>query len=197
MPHTPRPRVRKRRVPRIAAPARYLLYAAGLLAFVGSASLTFYYLSFSAMIDARLNGERERTLPRVYARPVELRLGQSLTQQDLVSRLNDLGYAQRSTADGPGEFAVVRNAVAITPRGGAHRGRVVRVGFPGVPPVTRAGGPGAAVPRGIRDLEIVGRGKTDAVQLESPLLTALVTSGGREKRRSVPLSAIPTHMQQA
>jgi penicillin-binding protein 1B len=197
MPKPPRPRSRKGRARSIGAPAKYLLYAAGLLAFVGSATLTFYYLSFASMIDARLNGERERTLPRVYARPVELHLGQSLSQQDLVSRLNDLGYAQRATADGPGEFAVVRNAVALTPRGGAHRGRVVRVGFPGVPAVTRAGGPRAAAPRGIRELEVVGRGKTDTVQLDSPLLTALMTSGGREKRRSVPLSSIPTHVQQA
>ena len=149
------------------------------------------------MIDARLNGERERTLPRVYARPVELRVGQSLSQQDLVSRLNDLGYAQRAVAEQPGEFAIVRNAVTITPRGGGQRGKVVRVAFPGVPAVTRAGGARPAPPRLIQSLEVVGTGKTDTIQLDSPLLTALMTSGGREKRRSVPLASIPRHVQQA
>src|SRR5918993_4233159 len=152
MPHTPRPRARKRRVPRIAAPARYLLYAAGLLAFVASASLTYYYLSFSALIDARLNGERERTLPRVYARPVELRRGQLLTQQDLVSRLNDLGYAQRAQADGPGEFAVARNAVIVTPRGGDFARKQVHVTFA----------------KTIQDIEVAGVGRAAAVELDAP-----------------------------
>ena len=186
------------------------MYAIALIAFFASALVTFYYLSFSALIDARLNGERERTLPQVFARPVELRVGQSLSQQDLVSRLNDLGYAQRATPEEPGEFAVLRNAVAITPRGGRERGKVVRVAFPGVPAVRRAGGPRPAPPRLIQSLEIVGKGpstratasslgtgKVQSVQLDSPLLTALMTSGGREKRRSVPLAAIPRHMQQA
>jgi penicillin-binding protein 1B len=188
---------------------RYGLYAVAMAAALASALVTFYYLSFAALIDARLNGERERTLPRVYARPVELRVGQSLSQQDLISRLNDLGYAQRSTPEAPGEFAVVRNAVAITPRGGAQRGKVVRVAFPGVPAVRRAGGPRPAAPRVIQGLEIVGKGSTratsrlpgttriDSVQLDSPLLTALMTSGGREKRRNVPLASIPKHVQQA
>jgi penicillin-binding protein 1B len=176
------------------------VYAIALAAFFASALVTFYYLSFSALIDARLNGERERTLPQVFARPVELRVGQSLSQQDLVSRLNDLGYAQRSTPEEPGEFAVVRNAIAITPRGGRERGKVVRVAFPGVPAARRAGGPRPAPPRRIQSLEVVSRGKgskTNTVQLDSPVLTALMTTGGREKRRSVPLTSIPRHMQQA
>jgi penicillin-binding protein 1B len=158
--------------------------------------LTYYYISFARVIDARLHGERERTLPRVYARPVELRRGQSLTEQDLVSRLNDLGYAQRSRPDAPGEFTILRNAVAITPRTGELAGRTIRAVFP-VPPAARGGAPPAAALRGIQSLEIVGRGATDVVRLDAPLLTALMTSGGREKRRSVPIATIPRYMQQA
>ena len=37
-------------------------------------------------------------LPRVFARPLELRRGQSLTDRQLIDRLNDLGYAQRANA---------------------------------------------------------------------------------------------------
>ena len=33
------------------------------------------------MIDARLHGERERVLPRVFARPLELRRGQALSER--------------------------------------------------------------------------------------------------------------------
>jgi hypothetical protein len=70
----------------------------------------YYYVSFARVIDARLHGERDRVLPRVFARPFELRRGQSLTERQLVDRLNDLGYAQRAHTDRPGEFAVAAGA---------------------------------------------------------------------------------------
>ena len=94
-------------------------------------TLTYYYVSFSRLIDARLHGERERTLPRVYARPIVLRQGQAIGQQELIVRLNDLGYAQRGAAEAPGEFAIGRNAVAIMPRSTEFGGRALRVTFPG------------------------------------------------------------------
>src|SRR5262249_971382 len=93
---------------------RYLVYAAVALVLVNGALLTYYYTAFSRMIDARLHGERERTLPRVFARPVELRRGQTISEPELVARLNDLGYTQRAKAEQPGEFTVGRNALAIT-----------------------------------------------------------------------------------
>ena len=71
---------------------------------------------FARLIDARLHGERERVLPRVFARPLELRRGQSLSDRQLIDRLNDLGYAQRDEPDKPGEFAVGAASVAILPR---------------------------------------------------------------------------------
>ena len=95
---------------------RSAVYAAAAAAVLSVGTLSYSYVSFSRLIDARLHGERERTLPRVYARPVVLRQGQALSQQDLVGRLNDLGYAQRTAADAPGEFTVGRNAIALMPR---------------------------------------------------------------------------------
>ncbi|MEQ1573866.1 MAG: PBP1A family penicillin-binding protein [Vicinamibacterales bacterium] len=179
---------------------KHLLYAAGAIAFVALGTLVYNYLSYSRLIDARLHGERERTLPRVYARPVELRRGQSLSEAELISRLNELGYAEREQAEAPGEFAIDRNAVAINPRGGDLRGKVVRVVFD-APPLQRTGRGGRPVPtpaaRGIRDIEVVGRGKANGVRFDAPLLTALMTSGGRQKRRVVPLATIPKHVQQA
>ena len=161
------------------------MYAAAALAILGVGGLTYYYVSFSRLIDARLHGERERTLPRVYARPIVLRQGQAIGLQELIVRLNDLGYAQRGTVEAPGEFAVARNAVAIMPRATDFGGRALRVTFPAR---------GAT----IQAIEVVGqKGRRSSVQLDPPLLTALMTSGGREKRRSVPLATIPKHVQQA
>src|SRR5882672_8613841 len=104
------------RNPRIV---RYVLLACSIASLVIGAALIYYYVSFGRIIDARLQGERERSLPRVYARPLEVRRGESLTEQELVARLNDLGYAQRTSVEAPGEFAIGRNSVLITPRSGA------------------------------------------------------------------------------
>ena len=73
-------------------------------------------------------------LPRVFARPLELRRGQSMTERQLVDRLNDLGYTQRARADNPGEFAMATSLISIMPRAAELKGKLVRVVFPKPPP---------------------------------------------------------------
>jgi penicillin-binding protein 1B len=170
---------------------RWLVYTCGVTAIVGGMGLTYVWVTFSHMIDERLHGERERTLPRVYARPAEFRRNQSLTQQDLVVRLNDLGYAERVMPQQAGEFAIVKNTIALIPRGGELAGQMVRLTFPQRPPKSQV------APRGIQSIDVTGKGKMDEVRLDPPLLTALMKSGTREKRRHVPLATIPKRMQQA
>jgi penicillin-binding protein 1B len=173
---------------------RMALQTAVIVGTVGLVVGTAVYFSLARLIDDRLYGERERSLPRVYARPVEIRRGQTFTQQDLVARLNDIGYAQRAEGAQPGEFAVRANEIAITPRTGNYQGKRVRVLFPAPPKKAAAT---AAPVRGIQSIEVEGAGKADAVELERPVLTALMTSGARQKRRRTPLANIPEHMQQA
>ena len=62
--------------------------------------LAYWWVTFSEPIEARLHGERDRVLPRVYARPLELYRGQAIGERQLVDRLNDLGYAQRARVEG-------------------------------------------------------------------------------------------------
>jgi penicillin-binding protein 1B len=169
---------------------RYAIYCCGVLGILSALALSYAYVSFSHMIDERLHGERERTLPRVYARPFEFRRNQMLSQQDLVVRLNDLGYAERTAAQQPGEFSVASNTVTLVPRGGELAGKAVRLTFPKRAPKS------TVAPRGIQLIE-AGKARLDVVKLDPPLLTALMTSGAREKRRHVPLSTIPKRMQQA
>ena len=169
---------------------RYAIYGFGIAAVVGAIGLAYAYVSFSHMIDERLHGERERTLPRVYARPFEFRRNQMLSQQDLVVRLNDLGYAERAAPQQPGEFAVASNTVTLLPRAGELAGKAVRLTFPKRAPKS------TVAPRGIQLIEL-GKTRMDVVKLDPPLLTALMTSGAREKRRHVPLSTIPKRMQEA
>lgn len=165
----------------------------GLPAIVAVAILGFAYLRFAGVIDARLHGQRERVLPRVYGRPMELRRGQALSERQLVDRLNDLGYAQRPKPARPGEFTAGGNAVALMPRTGDLAGRTVLATFT-KPAVTKAGAP--PPPAGadrLARLEVLAVGPRDRVTLETPLLTSLM-SGEREKRRQVKLRQIPPYV---
>jgi penicillin-binding protein 1B len=189
-PRKPRPRGLRVTWPRYSW--RGYLWRASAIALVATtAGVTYGYVSFSRMIDVRLNGERERSLPRVYGRPMDIRRGQMFSEQDLVVRLNDLGYTQRSTVSRPGEFAVVRGGVALSPRGGDQAGKVIQILLP---PRPAGGGPNR---RAIREIEVAGAGALDRVRLDPPLLTGLMSSGARQKRRKVALDVIPVRMQRA
>jgi len=158
----------------------------------------YYYVSFARLIDTRLHGARDRVLPRVFARPLELRRGQSLTERQLVDRLNDIGYAERAHPDKPGQFAVGAGAVAIMPRSPELKGEMVRVVFQRPAPAGRPAVKGKAPPRTpdrVEQLE-VGKAASDRVILDTPVLTSLV-SGEREKRRPVALSVVPPRMVEA
>ena len=167
----------------------YALLAVGLPFVIVFLVTAYYYVTFSRLIDARMHGEFSRTDPRVFGRPFEIRRGQSYTPQQLVDRLNDLGYAHRAKASDPGEFTVGREAVLIVPREGDQKGKVVRVAF------TLRGK--NRDPLGISQIEhIATKKKSEVLQLDAPLITALITTA-REKRRDVPLTQIPQRMVQA
>jgi penicillin-binding protein 1B len=171
----------------LAIPAILLFFAAG-----------YYYVSFARLLDARLHGERERVFPRVFARPLELRRGQSMTERQLVDRLNDLGYAQRAQIEKPGEFAIGQGAVALMPRVPNTKGQIVRVVFqrPTAADVKSAARrTPVRVPDRVQRLEL-GTKPSERLTLDAPLLTAII-NGEREKRRPVALAAIPDRMVQA
>ena len=170
---------------------RYAFFGIGVPMILLSFAMAYYWVVFSKMIDARMSGEMARTDPRVFARPFELHRGQALTERQLVDRLNDLGYAHRARAEQPGEFTVGREAMVLIPRDGDHKGRTVRLVFGGRPAKT-------AEPARIETIELPPDKKAvERITLDPPLITALVTSEAREKRRDVPLQAIPRQMIQA
>jgi penicillin-binding protein 1B len=155
-----------------------------------SVAAGYYYVIFGRLIDARLHGEHERVLPRVFARPLTLRRGQSISDVQLIEQLNDLGYAERDQAEAPGEFAAGDGAITLVPRAPELKGRPVRVVFR--PPLARLRRPARrAPPRAdhIQRLEL-DRKPAEELTLDAPVLTAIIT-GEREKRRPVALAAIP------
>ena len=169
------------------------LAAIGVLA-IGT--FTYLYVSYSRIIEARLHGERDRAVPRVFARPLALQAGQHMSQTELIARLNDVGYAQRARVERTGEFAIDRHRVVINSRSGDQAGKIVTVSFPEPPVIKRKGAkPPPPPPQRITSIQVANR-SLERLTLDAPLLTAMMT-GSREKRRRVALEAIPARMQQA
>ena len=156
---------------------------------------TYYYVQFARLLDAQLHGEHTRVLPRIFARPFELRVGESLSAQQLVDRLNDLGYAERTKADQAGEFTIESSAIAIAPRAEQLKGSLVRVKFPKAPaPPKNSKRPPPKPPARVDRLELDGKAQ-DRLVLDAPMLSSIVAE--RAKRRPVALAAIPATMVQA
>ena len=171
-----------------------LVWTTVVLALATSTLLGYYYVQFSRIIDARLHGERDRVIPRVFARPLTFNTGQVISPGEMVARLNDVGYAERARAEKSGEFAIAERAVAFIPRGGDFAGRAVQVSFTPIPQ-PKAGRKTPPPPERIARIVIAGKTAPE-VSLDPPVLTGLVT-GLREKRRRVALDAIPERVQQA
>jgi penicillin-binding protein 1B len=176
--------------------ARVLLAVVALPVFAASGVAGYYYGRLSLVVQARLAGERVRVIPRVYGRPLALRVGQTLSDVDVTQRLNDLGYAQRERATGPGEFSQTPGVVAFVPRSGDFAGQILRAEW-AAPPAAEAKPAARRPPRPTRiERLFAGERPVREVSIDPPLLSALVTTS-RERRRRVPLSAIPGHVQQA
>jgi len=159
--------------------------------------LGYYYVTFSRLIDQSLHGERDKVFPQVFARPLEIYRGQSLTNQQLIDRLNDLGYAQRPHLEKPGEFVVNAGTVSIVPRPPEFMRQVVQVSFQRVPDANAA--PRRAAPVRLSDHVMrlqLGSRPAERLTLEAPVLASIV-AGEREKRRPVALTAIQPRLAEA
>jgi len=183
--------------PSLLAPYRHrITIGLGVIGVIALSAVGYLYVSYSRLIDERLHGERTRAVPRVFARPLALQTGQSLSQAELVSRLNDVGYAQRAVVERAGDFAIDHNTVVLQSRGGDRAGALVTVSFP-EPPVARkkAAKPPPPPPQRIVRIQAAGK-PLERITLDAPLLTAFMT-GSREKRRRVALEEIPARVREA
>ncbi|MGH9220899.1 MAG: hypothetical protein ACRD1W_16455, partial [Vicinamibacterales bacterium] len=100
----------RRRWPKVQLPyQKPITIGLAVIGVLAVGTFTYLYVSYSRIIEARLHGERDRAVPRVFARPLALQAGQNLSQTELIARLNDVGYAQRARVERAGEFALDRH----------------------------------------------------------------------------------------
>ncbi|MGO1274066.1 MAG: penicillin-binding protein 1B, partial [Pseudomonas helleri] len=106
------------------------------LSLVGLVVLAGFAVYLDAIVQEKFSGKRWTIPAKVYARPLELFVGQKLSKNDFLTELDALGYRRESVANGPGAASVNGNTVDLNTRGfqfyeGAEKAQPVRVRFSG------------------------------------------------------------------
>lgn len=106
------------------------------LGIVGLVLLGGLAIYLDAIVQEKFSGKRWTIPAKVYARPLELFVGQKLSRDDFLIELDALGYRRESVANGPGAAAVNGNTVDLNTRGfqfyeGTDAAQQVRVRFSG------------------------------------------------------------------
>src|ERR1700712_1620961 len=133
---------------------RSLLGWALKLSLVGLMILGCFAVYLDSIVQEKFSGKRWTIPAKVYARPLELFVGQKLSRDDFLIELDALGYRRESIANGPGAAAVNGNSVDLNTRGfqfyeGADPAQQIHVRFSGdsVADLTAANGSKLAVAR--------------------------------------------------
>jgi penicillin-binding protein 1B len=150
--------------------------------------LGYYWFIFSARIDHLLNGEVFTRSAGIYAAPKELRVGENISMDDLVSCLKRAGYVEKTQqADSVrGRYTVGGANIDIEP----SKDAVVdnRIAFASLRVQFARGGKSITA---LSDLKSGARYET--AQLEPELISS-VTGRERAKRKVVGFNDLPKHL---
>ena len=124
------------------------------LSLVGLVVLAVFAVYLDAVVQEKFSGKRWTVPAKVYARPLELFVGQKLAKNDFLKELDALGYRRETAVSGPGGVSVASNNIELFSRGfqfyeSTEPSQRVRVRFSGdyVAGLTQAGGGNLAVAR--------------------------------------------------
>jgi penicillin-binding protein 1B len=164
------------------------------LVFVGAVVfgvLIYYWTVFSSRIDNLLKGEVYTRSAGIYAAPKQLRVNESISEEELIAFLKRAGYVEKNQQADTARGRYLENGmtVDVEPSGnstvdGQQQFQHVRVQF------ARTGKSIAAL------LDLDGRGPLQHALLEPELISS-VTGRERAKRRVVGFNDLPPHLVKA
>src|SRR5713226_5535357 len=139
---------------------------------------TYYWISYGRMIDLRLSGHIQQTTAKIYAAPLRIYTGESLTLAEMANHLQRAGYSELDITGIPGRYVLHGNEIEIRPSSESYFGAKNRliVDFSGTEI------------QKIRSLE--NGAALDSAAVEPELLTSLFDSS-REKRHDISYNDIP------
>ncbi len=131
-----KPRSPRNRSKRRSSGARPWLGWAVKLSIVGLVILAGFATYLDAVVQEKFSGKRWTIPAKVYARPLELFVGQKLDKNDFLAELDALGYRRERSVSGPGGASVAGNDIELHTRGfqfyeGAEQSQRLRVRFSG------------------------------------------------------------------
>ncbi len=133
---------------------RPLLGWAIKLGLVGLVVLAVFAVYLDAVVQEKFSGKRWTVPAKVYARPLELFVGQKLAKNDFLQELDALGYRRETAVSGPGAVSVAGNNLELHTRGfqfyeSSEPAQRIRVRFSGdyVAGLSQANGGNLAVAR--------------------------------------------------
>lgn len=124
------------------------------LSLVGLVVFAVFAVYLDAVVQEKFSGKRWTVPAKVYARPLELFVGQKLAKDDFLKELDALGYRRENALSGPGGVSVAGNNIELHSRGfhfyeSTEPSQRVRVRFSGdyVAGLTQGSGANLAVAR--------------------------------------------------
>lgn len=124
------------------------------LSLVGLVVFAVFAVYLDAVVQEKFSGKRWTVPAKVYARPLELFVGQKLAKDDFLKELDALGYRRENALSGPGGVSVAGNNIELHSRGfqfyeSTEPSQRVRVRFSGdyVAGLSQASGANLAVAR--------------------------------------------------
>jgi penicillin-binding protein 1B len=136
------------------------------------------------MIDLRLSGHIQQTTARIYAVPLRIYTGETLSVSDMANHLQRAGYSELDVSGTPGRYVLHGNEIEIRPSSESYFGAKNRlvVDFSGTQ---------------IQKIRSMDNGAAlDSAEVEPELLTSLFDSS-REKRRAISYNDIPKILRDA
>jgi len=87
------------------------------LSLVGLVVLAVFAVYLDAVVQEKFSGKRWTVPAKVYARPLELFVGQKLSKDDFLQELDALGYRRETAVNGPGVVSIAGNTLELHSRG--------------------------------------------------------------------------------
>lgn len=152
-----------------------------VLGCLAALALGTYTLYLDYQVRARFEGARWELPAHVYASPLELYPGASVSQAALIGALQRLGYRDASHADNPGEYHASAGRIDLVVRpftfwDGPQTARAIRVDF--------AGG-------AVKSIHNLQSGKSDPLVRLDPLLIGSIYPAHGQDRILVRLDDVP------
>jgi penicillin-binding protein 1B len=166
--------------------SRKLAIALAIITLIGCSIFAFFYVRYSALIDARLRGDIIVRTTGIYAAPRTIRQGAGATLASIKAYLDSLGYVDSAKdADSKrGRYSDKGNVLEIHSSSDAIINGVRQ--FPNMLIAFGASGKGVSK---ITDLD--SKRNLDQAQLEPEMMTAISNDKARQKQKLVSYKDLP------